>query len=48
MNRLPPGAAHELLAKPLPAWVYLSIPRHPLSATGLRKKLGSAAFVVHN
>lgn len=48
MNRLPPSAATTLAAKPLPAWVYLSIPRHPLSATWLRKKLGSAAFVVHN
>lgn len=47
-NRLSPSAAHDLPAKPLPAWVYLSIPRHPLSATALRKKLGSAAFVVHN
>lgn len=46
-NRLSPNAAHALPAKSLPAWVYLSIPRHPLSATSLRKKLGSAAFVVH-
>lgn len=48
MNRLPANAAHQLPASPLPAWVYLSIPRHPLSATYLRKKLGSGAFVVHN
>lgn len=48
MNRLPASAAHRLAENPLPSWVYLSIPRHPLSATSLRKKLGSAAFVVHN
>lgn len=48
MNRLPANAARLLAATPLPAWIYLSIPRHPLSATYLRKKLGSAAFVVHN
>ncbi len=47
-NRLCPSAAHQLPLKQLPAWVYLSIPRHPLSATALRKKLGSSAFVVHN
>lgn len=48
MHRLPAGAARQLPANPPPAWVYLSIPRSPLSATALRKKLGSAAFVVHN
>lgn len=47
-NRLPASAARQLAANPLPAWIYLSIPRHPLSATLLRKKLGSDAFVVHN
>ncbi len=47
-NRLSASAAHKLPAKSLPAWVYLSIPRHPMSATSLRKKLGSRAFVVHN
>ena len=46
-NRLRAGSAHELTSKPLPVWVYLNIPRHPLSATSLRKKLGSAAFVMH-
>lgn len=30
-----------------PAWVYLTIPRHPLSATQLRKSLGRGAFMVH-
>lgn len=32
----------------LPAWAYLMIPRHPLSATQLRKTLGKKAFVMHN
>jgi len=34
--------------KPLPTWAYMSVPRHPLSATYLRKTLGAAAFSVHN
>ncbi|MFM9889113.1 MAG: nicotinate (nicotinamide) nucleotide adenylyltransferase [Rickettsiales bacterium] len=29
-------------------WMYLSIPRHPLSATFLRKTLGAKAFLGHN
>lgn len=29
-------------------WMYLSIPRHPLSATFLRKTLGRKAFLRHN
>jgi nicotinate-nucleotide adenylyltransferase len=33
---------------PLPRWAYLAIPRHPLSATHLRKTLGAAAFLRHN
>jgi nicotinate-nucleotide adenylyltransferase len=32
----------------LPAWAYLTIPRHPLSATYLRKTLGKRAFLIHN
>ena len=39
--------ARKLLEKPAPAWVYLSIPRHPLSATFLRKTLGKDAFSRH-
>ena len=34
--------------KAMPSWVYMSIPRHPLSASHLRKTLGAAAFSVHN
>lgn len=30
-----------------PAWAYLTIPRHPLSATHLRKAFGSRAFLRH-
>lgn len=30
-----------------PAWCYLSIPRHPLSATYLRNLLGSRAYIRH-
>ncbi len=29
-------------------WCYLTIPRHPLSATHLRKTLGKAAFIRHS
>ncbi len=31
-----------------PCWSYISIPRHPLSATYLRKTLGKKAFIGHN
>lgn len=31
----------------LPRWIYLTIPRHPLSATSLRKTLGKNVFVRH-
>jgi nicotinate-nucleotide adenylyltransferase len=34
--------------KSLPRWAYVSIPRHPLSASSLRKSLGAKAFSVHN
>jgi nicotinate-nucleotide adenylyltransferase len=30
-----------------PRWVYLTIPRHPLSASFLRKTLGAGAFLRH-
>ncbi len=46
--RVQPNAAAELAKKPTPAWVYLSIPRHPMSATYLRKTLGTAAYLRHN
>lgn len=47
-RRLSATQARELATTPRPAWVYLSIPRHPQSATQLRKTLGRAAFLVHN
>lgn len=31
-----------------PRWAYLTIPRHPLSATYLRKTLGKGAFLRHS
>jgi nicotinate-nucleotide adenylyltransferase len=37
-----------LRKKNLPMWVYLTIPRHPQSATNLRKTLGAKAFLEHN
>lgn len=37
----------RLLAASAPAWNYLTIPRHPLSATQLRKTLGRGAFLRH-
>lgn len=40
--------AHQLASQPAPAWVYLSIPRHTLSGTYLRKTLGKAAFLRNN
>lgn len=46
--RLPEAQAGFLAEKPAPAWVYLSIPRHPLSGTYLRKTLGKAAFLRNN
>lgn len=46
--RLPEVQAGFLAEKPAPAWVYLSIPRHPLSGTYLRKTLGKAAFLRNN
>ena len=47
-RRLPAAHAARITESALPAWVYLTIPRHPLSATYLRKTLGSSAFMVHN
>jgi len=46
--RLDERDARQLAVSAAPAWVYLSIPRHPLSATYLRKTLGKAAFTRHN
>jgi nicotinate-nucleotide adenylyltransferase len=45
--RVPASAAGLLGAMAAPAWVYLAVPRHPLSATVLRKTLGKKAFLRH-
>ncbi len=45
--RVSAAEAALLGENPAPAWVYLSIPRHPLSATFLRKTLGKKAFIRH-
>ncbi len=37
-----------LLGNDLPAWSVLTLPRHPISATHLRKKLGKKAFFRHS
>ena len=46
--RLPAAEARLLARSPAPAWTYLAIPRHPLSASQLRKTLGTAAFLRHS
>lgn len=45
--RHPACQTAQLAQSPLPAWVYITLPRHPLSATQLRKTLGKAAFIRH-
>ena len=45
--RLPGARSFANPGLRLPAWAYLIIPRHPLSATHLRKTLGKKAFLVH-
>lgn len=47
-KRLNASNAPKLAAKTPPAWLYLHIPRHPGSATQLRKELGKSAFLGHN
>ena len=42
------AAARTLATAATPCWAYLTIPRHPLSATDLRKTLGKDAFLRHN
>lgn len=37
-----------LATKQSPAWCFIHMPRHPLSATFLRKSLGEKAFLPHN
>ena len=46
--RIPTQAAPTLASAETPRWLYLTIPRHPLSATMLRKTLGKKAFLRHN
>ena len=46
-HRLCAAAAVRLASCAAPQWTYLSIPRHPLSATYLRKTLGKNAFLRH-
>lgn len=46
-HRLNAALAVHLAASSAPRWVYLSIPRHPLSASYLRKTLGKNAFLGH-
>ena len=46
-TRVPASAASQLAITPAPAWLYLSVPRHPLSSTYLRKTLGKNAFILH-
>lgn len=47
-SRLASADAAQLADGPAPAWVYLAIPRHPASATDLRKTLGKNAFLGHS
>ena len=46
-TRMPASAAPLLASSAPPCWLYLSIPRHPMSATHLRKTLGKNAFLRH-
>jgi len=46
-TRLPANAGAALAAKTAPRWLYLSIPRSPVSATHLRKTLGKKAYLRH-
>lgn len=47
-HRLQSAKAARLAECAAPQWCYLTIPRHPLSATHLRKTLGRNAFLRHN
>lgn len=46
--RILPSKARKLAVSHSPAWVFLTIPRHPMSATQLRKTLGKSAYLRHN
>jgi nicotinate-nucleotide adenylyltransferase len=45
--RIASSEAAQLTTSPAPRWAYLTIPRHPLSASYLRKTLGKKAFFRH-
>ena len=47
-RRKPAKFASRMAFLSAPAWSYLTIPRHALSATHIRKTLGQKAFVGHN
>lgn len=47
-QRLPDHQLPRLALSAAPAWSYVFMPRHPESASDLRKKLGKKAFMVHN
>ena len=47
-SRIGERKSAHLASLAAPAWVYLSIPRHSLSSTHLRKTLGRRAFLRHN
>ena len=47
-RRISANAARQLFSKKHSAWCYITLPRHPLSASFLRKTLGEAAFSRHN
>lgn len=46
-QRCPEGLLLQLAQMQPPAWAYVFMPRHPESATRLRKTLGKEAFLVH-
>ena len=46
--RIPGTKAKTLISQSAPAWIYLTIPRHPLSSSYLRKTLGTDAFLLHS
>lgn len=46
-NRLDERDGMKLASEDAPSWAYFTMPRHPQSATNLRKKLGNKAFLGH-
>lgn len=47
-RRLAESLARQLVHRQAPAWVFVHMRRHPLSATFLRNSLGAQAFFGHN